>query len=287
MRDFQVLFDQGERAFVESGVFQAYGELGFPPPPQDRPWIYANFVQSMDGIASLLGRHGSGGDISQSAEDRWLMDLLRAHADAVIMGLNTLTSERVYMGNTRGPVFKIAAPEMLELREQLGRKRLKNIFVSNSADIELAGLRVFESELVDAYIVTTSAGAAKLRAQKHPKVTIIEAGAWPRVDLSQMIKKLSEDLGIRYLLCEGGPSFYGSMAKAGLIDEKFVTIAPVEVGHFAPPEQELVEFDKTRLRPTTFGGSGFTKESMTRWKWLSSRRAGDHEFNRYRLIRNL
>jgi riboflavin biosynthesis pyrimidine reductase len=97
-----------------------------------------------------------------------------------------------------------------------------------------------------------------------------------------MTKKFRNELGIQYLLCEGGPTFYGSMSKAGLIDEKFVTISPVEVGHSAPPEQEMTEFDKTRLRPTTFSGAGFARETMSRWTWLSCRRVGDHEFNRYR-----
>ncbi len=32
------------------------------------------------------GRHASGGEISQSREDRWLMDLLRAHADGIAWG---------------------------------------------------------------------------------------------------------------------------------------------------------------------------------------------------------
>ncbi|HWR16374.1 MAG TPA: dihydrofolate reductase family protein [Terriglobales bacterium] len=287
MREFQVLFDDGEPSSIESDVLRPYGRLGFPAPPEGRPWIYANFVQSMDGITSLLGRHGSGGDISQSSEDRWLMDVLRAHADAVIMGLNTLVHERVYMGNPRGPVFRIANAEVQELRKILGRVKFKNVFVTNSANLELADFRVFDSEEVDAFVVTTTAGASRLRAQRHPMVTIIESGEWPRVDLQRMVRLLREQLGIRYLLCEGGPTFYGSMAKAGLIDEKFVTVAPVEVGQAAPPEQEMAEFDKTRLRPNTFTGPGFTKEKMSRWKWLSCRKAGDHEFNRYRLLRNL
>src|SRR3954465_15856083 len=154
MRNFQVLFDDGEKSYVESEAFQCYGELGFPNAPDGRPWIYANFVQSLDGIVSLLGRHGSGADISQSPEDRWLMDLLRAHADAVIMGLNTLTHERVYMGNPRGPVFKIANPAMLEVRQKLGRAKLKNIFVTNAASLQLSEFRVFDGELVDSYVVT-------------------------------------------------------------------------------------------------------------------------------------
>ena len=282
MREFQVLFDNGEPGAVDDAVFRPYGKIGFPAPTSERIWVYANFVQSIDGITSLLGRFGSGGFIAQSEEDRWLMDLLRAHADAVIMGINTLSFERLYMGNPGGPIFKIANPEMLELRQKLGRGKLKNMFVTNSANVQLADFRVFNTDLVDSYVVTTDAGACRLRAQKHPGVTIIEAGKWPRVDLSLMVKKLHEEFGIRYLLCEGGPTFYGSMTRSGLIDEKFVTVAPVEVGQVAPPEQEMAEFDKTRLRPNTFGGPGFTKDTMTRWTWLSCRRVGDHEFNRYR-----
>jgi 5-amino-6-(5-phosphoribosylamino)uracil reductase len=282
MRKFEVLFDNGEPSPTESEVLGPYGQLGFPAPPAGRPWTYANFVQSLDGITSLLGRFGSGSDISQSPEDRWLMDLLRAYADAVVMGINTLAYERLYMGNPRGPIFKIANPEMLNFRQKLGRSRLKNIFVTNSANVHLADFRVFDGELVDTYVVTTTAGASNLRSQKHPLVTIIDAGEWPRVDLNLMVKKFREELGIQYLLCEGGPTFYGSMTRAGLIDEKFLTISPVEVGQAVPPEQDLAEFDRTRLRPNAFTGPGFTKETMTRWTWLSSRRIEDYEFNRYR-----
>jgi 5-amino-6-(5-phosphoribosylamino)uracil reductase len=282
MREFETLFDHAEPSPVRSEAYRPYGNLGFPEPPVGRPWIYSNFVQSLDGITSLLGRYGSGSHISQSPEDRWLMDLLRAHADAVVMGIHTLEYERVYMGNPRGPVFRIVEPELLRLREKLGRAKLKNIFVSNSASVSLSGFRVFDSDEVDSYVVTTNAGASGLRAQKHPKAKIIACGEWPRVDLPLMVKKFREELGIGHLLCEGGPTLYGSMAKAGLIDEKFVTVAPVEVGHSAPQEQVLAEFDKTRLRPTTFEGPGFMKENMSSWTWLSCRKVGDHQFHRYR-----
>lgn len=282
MQDFEILFDRSESPAKPDQSTRPYGPLGFPPAPSDRPWTYSNFVQSLDGITSLLGEFGSGAHFSQSAEDRWLMDLLRAHSDAVIMGLHTLTYEALYMGNPRGPVFKIGEPDLLDLRSRLGKKKLKNIFVSNSANITLSNFRVFESDLVDSYIVITSAGASKLRAQKYPNVAIIESGEWPRVDLNLMVRRLRQEFGIEYLLCEGGPTFYGSMAKADLIDEKFVTIAPVELGHSAPPEQEMAPFDQTRLRPTTFSGPGHTRDTMTRWKWLSCRKIGDHEFNRYR-----
>lgn len=285
MRNFETLFDNGEPSPVEDDAIRPYGRLGFPETPADRPWIYSNFVQSLDGITSLLGRFGGGRDIAQSEEDRWLMDLLRAHADALVLGVNTLVYERLYMGNPRGPIFKIADPALLAYREKLGRSKLKVVFVTNSAKLQLADFRIFESDLVDTFVVTTDTGASRLKAQRHPTATIIESGHWPRVDLGLMARRLKEDLGVRYLLCEGGPTFYGSMSKVGLIDEKFVTVAPVEVGHVAPPEQELAEFDHARLRPTTFSGPGFTKETMAKWKWLSCRRIDDYEFNRYRRVR--
>ena len=111
MRDFQILFDHGEPAEFPDPAFAPYGEIGFPPAPPDRPWIFANFVQTLDGIVSLLGAESSGSDISQSPEDRWLMDLLRAHADAVLIGMGTLRAETALgRPGPRGPVFRIADP---------------------------------------------------------------------------------------------------------------------------------------------------------------------------------
>jgi len=113
MRDFEILFDQGEPSPIADSAYAPYGNLGFPEPPADRPWIYSNFVQSLDGIVSFGGYHASGADISQSTEDRWLMDLLRAHADAVLVGVNTLVDETNLRGKEkRGPVFRIMDPAL-------------------------------------------------------------------------------------------------------------------------------------------------------------------------------
>src|SRR5271169_6625884 len=114
---FEVLFDHAEPSPFADQALAPYGNFGFPNPPADRPWIYTNFVQSLDGIVSLLGNHASGGDISQSPADRWLMDLLRAHADGVLMGMNTLREEQRNRGpESRGIVFQVADPGLLKLR---------------------------------------------------------------------------------------------------------------------------------------------------------------------------
>ena len=239
MRNFEILFDQGEPSPIADSAYAPYGKLGFPEPPADRPWIYSNFVQSLDGIVSFRGYHASGADISQSTEDRWLMDLLRAHADAVLTGVNTLIDETNLRGKEkRGPVFRIMEPALRELRRKLGRAREKNVFVSGSGNIDLSEYRCFDGEHVDPIVVTTKAGASRIeQSSRNSGVQIVTAGEGSTVDLLRMVELLHRDFGIRYLLCEGGPTLYGSMSRAGLIDEKFLTIAPIEVGQFVPEEQ--------------------------------------------------
>jgi riboflavin biosynthesis pyrimidine reductase len=287
VQPFEVLFDYAEPSPFADDAFTPYGNFGFPPPPIGRPWIYSNFVQSLDGITTLLGSHGSGGEISQSRGDRWLMDLLRAHADGLVMGMNTLQEEQRSRGpQSRGIVFQVADPKLRQLRQRLGKARERNIFVTRAVNLDLSRHKVFDGDLVDAAVLTSPAGAARLRSQDgHRQVTILAAGEGETFDLPLAIQKLSEELDIKYLLCEGGPTLYGSLARADLVDEKFMTVSPVEVGQLVPPEQERLPSEQNianLLRPTVFGGPGFTRENMTGWTWMSCRKAGDHQFNRYR-----
>jgi 5-amino-6-(5-phosphoribosylamino)uracil reductase len=286
-RRFELLFDHAESASPADSAYAPYGNFGFPPAPTDRPWIYTNFVQSLDGITTLLGAHASGAEISQSPEDRWLMDLLRAHADGLLMGMNTLLEERRIRGpESRGIVFQVADPALRELRGRLGRGRERNIFVTRAIDLDLSQHKVFDGEVVDAAILTSPAGAERLRAQKsHTHVAILAAGERETLDLPRAIGKLREELGVKYLLCEGGPTLYGSLARADLVDEKFITVSPIEVGQMVPAEQERTSNERAAtmlFRPTVFGGPGHTRENLTRWTWLSCRKAGDHQFSRYR-----
>lgn len=285
VHNFQVLFDGAEPSTVDDPAYLPYGNLGFPDSPGDRPWIYANFVQSLDGVASFKGRHGAGADISQSPEDRWLMDLLRSHADGVLLGINTLVEETMLLGN-RGPVYRVEAPALQNLRKKLGLQREKNIFVTGASRFDLNAFRVFDGDQVDPVVVTTNTGADRLRVKKsHPQVQVIVAGEGEIVDLHSAMQILFERFGVRRLLCEGGPTLYGYMTRAGLIDEKFLTVSPVEVGIQIPPEQRpsaAEESNPPKQRPTTLMGHGFLKENAPWYRWISSRRIENHQFNRYR-----
>lgn len=156
IRPFEVLFDHAEPSPSDDEAYAPYGNFGFPAPPAERPWVYSNFVQSLDGITTLLGKHASGGEISQSREDRWLMDLLRAHADGLLMGMNTLIEEQRSRGpESRGIVFQVVEPKLRALRRRLGKGRERNIFVTHAAGLDLSRYKVFDGDLVDAAVLTS------------------------------------------------------------------------------------------------------------------------------------
>jgi riboflavin biosynthesis pyrimidine reductase len=215
------------------------------------------------------------------------MDLLRAHADAIIMGVNTLVEETFsapQLNGGRGPVYRIEEESLRDLRIKLGRKRERAIFVTASGTMDPGAYRVFDGDLMDAAILTTAAGAARLQT-RSARAQVIIAGQDKTIDLPLAMSMLRKEMGVEHLLCEGGPTFYGSMSRAGMIDEKFVTVSPVEIGLLVPPEQgpsPAAQVKQLNVRPTTFMYPGFTKENAPWWQWMSCRRAGDHQFNRYR-----
>lgn len=286
MHDFQVLFDHGEASELLDPVYAPYGKLGFPHPPENRPWIYSNFVQTLDGVVSLLGEDSSGAAISQSEEDRWLMDLLRAHADGLLLGVGTLKAEtRLQRPRPRGPVFRVVEPTLQQLRQKLHRGRECNIFVTASGNLELSDYAVFDGDRVDTVILTTVQGSLLLEPQQatHPHVRLLVAGQGATVDLPVAMRSLREQLGMKYVVCEGGPALYGGMLRAGLIDEKFLTVSPFEAGQMVPmaarpPGSSALQ----NVRPSTFSGEGFTRGEMARWAWLSCRKCGDYQFHRFR-----
>jgi len=276
MHDFQVLFDHGERSELLDPGMATYGKLGFPTPPTARPWIYANFVQTIDGIISLGGKEAGGADISHLPEDRWLMDLLRANADAVMVGMGTLREEqRMGRPRDRGPVFRIIDPGIQQLRAKLRSHRERNVLVSARAEFQLKDYAVFDGEYVDVTVLTTHDGARRLGSQPMNSavdVVGVDEVSAGRLDMLSAIATLHERYGIRYLLCEGGPALYSSMLVAGLIDEKFITVSPIEVGQFSAEGP----------RPTILPDVGFSRQDAVCWNWLSCRKVGDYQFHRFR-----
>ena len=99
-----------------------YGQLQFPPHP-GRTYVISNFVSTIDGVVSLNepGRAGGGPISGNSPHDRMVMGLLRAVADAVIVGAGTVRATLPRHLWTAGYVFPPLGDAYQQLRIALGK----------------------------------------------------------------------------------------------------------------------------------------------------------------------
>jgi 5-amino-6-(5-phosphoribosylamino)uracil reductase len=257
--NLQHCYNASEDTFpLPPDIKQIYGPFGFPEPADPRrPYVSSNLVMGLDGKASykeLPGRAG-GNEVSRSTEDRWLMDFLRAHHDAQLIGASTLREETGRDG--RGYDFGMNHPEFRAYRQETLKLGLQKIIIlTGSGDLDF-GLRLFNSQRVEPWILTSAAGAKSLRAQikkaKHEApLKIISVGKGVRVDLTAAVQLLRREHGIHTLLCEGGPNLYGELLKKQLIDEDFRTISLQVMGESSKPKID---------RPTAYGDVSYSPET--------------------------
>ncbi len=212
-----------------------YGCLRMPR-PRARPHVFSNFVTTLDGVVSLnVEGHQSGGDISGfSAQDRMVMGLLRAVADVVIVGSGTLGADRRHVW-TAEAVSPDLADDYRRLRRALGKRGAPlNVIVSGSGEVDLR-LPVFASGKVPALIVTTTAGAKRLRGQTAPDSLEIRAvrGRASVIPARAILDEVCRVSRGKLILVEGGPRLLGDFFAARLVDEQFLTLAPQIAGRSA------------------------------------------------------
>jgi riboflavin biosynthesis pyrimidine reductase len=239
------------------------GDLGFAAPR-----VYANFVSSLDGVVALDGDVPAGQVISGgSSADRFVMGLLRACADAVLVGAGTLRAEHDHLW-TPEFIYPAAADDYAGLRRQLGRDvRPALILVSARGEIDPSAA----SLELGALVVTTAAGAARLRGRLPGAAEVCVLDGDGRLEPADVLGAVHAR-GHQVLLTEGGPHLLGDLAAAGHLDELFLTLSPVLAGRDGKrPRMGLVE--GATLLPAT-----------PRWARLTSlRQAGSHLFLRYEL----
>ena len=247
-------------------IKEQYGPFGFPQPHDaSRPYISSNFVMGLDGRASFRELPGQAGgrEVSRSKEDRWLMDFIRAHHDAQLMGASTLREE---LGrDSKGWDYAVADDELRQYREKtLGLGRTRVIILTGSGEVDLS-FRVFNSPRVEPWIVTAAAGAQILqtRLKQHEKgagIKVVTVGEGSIVDLPAAMRALRQQYGIRTLLCEGGPTLYGEMLNRQLVDEDFRTLSLQVLGKATKPPIE---------RPTPYGHVSYVPENAPWFRLIS------------------
>jgi riboflavin biosynthesis pyrimidine reductase len=158
--------------------------------------VVANFVESLDGRVALPDVPRSNRLIADASEaDHFVMALLRASADVVVVGSGTLRASPSAAWNAAA-AFPTLADAFAELRRRLG--------LQPEPDFAVIARTPLPRDLRRMPIVLDrglEAAFAELRSR-----------------------------GYRRILSEGGPTLFGSLLDVGLLDELFLTLSPVVAG---------------------------------------------------------
>jgi riboflavin biosynthesis pyrimidine reductase len=248
-----------------------FGPIRFPAPGPD-PWVIGNFASTLDGVVALQGSgHTGGGEITGSnPHDRLLMGILRAAADAVIVGAGTLRAVPHHRW-TAPHIYAAAAPEYAELRRRLRKPpNPTNVIVTASGALDLR-LPVFSSPQIPVLIVTTSVGARRLSAgRSRPWIRVVAARRRGPVSARAILKAVGAPGRPHLLLVEGGPHLIGAFFEEERLDELFLTLAPQVAGR-----------EDASRRPGLVEGRTFAPDHPLWGSLTGVRRGGSYLFLRF------
>ncbi|MFQ5512490.1 MAG: RibD family protein [Candidatus Krumholzibacteriia bacterium] len=228
------------------------------PKTPTAPYVTLNVAISADGKIATRRRESFP---LGSAEDRRLMDVLRARADAVVVGAGTVRSD--------GWAIRVRDAGL-----RAGRRRRRGaphpLNVVPSARLDLSPGRQFftHAETERLVLTTRAAPAARVRRfEKHASVIVL---ARKRIRPTDVLAQLSKR-GVKRVLLEGGGELNYSFLEQNLVDEMYLTLTPRILGG--------------RGAPTAVDGTGFLRASHIRLELRSCRRRDDEVFLRYRVIK--
>ena len=270
-------------------IKEVYGEVYFPPAPADRPYTVASIVVSVDGkIAFMDDQQGplisskNLLDADGGFSDFWVLNMLRAYADGVVVGAKTMQMEP-------GMTAACFDPELANARISLmGKKNYCPTHVVVSFD----GTDIpFDHELFDIdgqVIIATSPEGLKYTkanigreivelgpfsqleqvdqqeinatiAANSGKIIVLATGTEAKTDGIIMLAIL-RGLGIERLMIES-PSYMTYLMSIGAMDEMFINYSSVFVGgkvgfgafqHFSVNDHPHSQFLQINLHKENF-----------------------------------
>jgi riboflavin biosynthesis pyrimidine reductase len=233
----------------------------------EEPCVVANFVESLDGVVAvprLPRSHAVIGDESEA--DRFVLALLRACSDAVVVGSGTLLASP--KGTWRiDRAYPPAVEALAELRARRGRPEQPLVVVVTAGGSLDPAHPVLES---GALVLTTRAAAEGVRAAVPAAAEVVAVNDGDTVDLALAVRLLHER-GCSVVLTEAGPSMFGSLVESRLVDELFLTMSPLLAGRGGAPRLGLVE------------GVELMPQTRVAGRLRSVRSHGSHLFLRYGL----
>lgn len=275
LEPLETLYDTdrgGEDLPLPPELAALHGPLRFPPHP-GRSYVIGNFVTSLDGVTSLAtpGFEGGGPISGHDRHDRMVMGLLRAVADAVVVGAGTQRAadpRHLWTAEYIDPAF---ADTWQALRDRLGKNRPpSNVIVTARGDLDPTR-RLFQTGEVPALVITTTEGSRRLQRLGLPAaVEVVACKGFDRFSARSILDLVDNSHPCEVILVEGGPHLLGDYLAEGLLDDLFLTLAPQVAGR-----------DGATARPGLVAGRVFAPESSLWAKLVGVKRGGSHLFLRY------
>jgi riboflavin biosynthesis pyrimidine reductase len=179
----------------------------------ERPYVIANFVASADGRATLGGRSGPLGDDG----DHEMFHGLREQVDVVLAGTGTLRAE--HYGRL------VRTPERVERRIAHGLAPTPLLCI-----ITRTGELPTEIPLLgdpESSVVVFAGAPIEIIAEADVEVIPVDPAELTPLTV---LRRLRADRGVRTVLCEGGPTLFGALVHAEVVDELFLTVVPKLAG---------------------------------------------------------
>jgi riboflavin biosynthesis pyrimidine reductase len=184
----------------------------------DEGGLRVDFVCSVDGAATADGVSRG----LQTPGDNRVFAAMRDLADVVLAGAGTVRTEGYR------PIR--LSERRTGIRTGYGfAGQLPTAVISRSLRLDPAAeLFTAAPEEARTIVITCAAGDAEVRAALEPVADVIVCGD-ADVDLPAARSAL-EERGLRRILCEGGPTLFGELADAGVMDELCLSITPLLAG---------------------------------------------------------
>lgn len=180
--------------------------------------LRVNFVCSVDGAATADGVSRG----LQTPGDNRVFAAMRDLADVVLAGAGTVRTEGYR------PVRLSERRTAIRTGHGLA-EHLPTAVISRSLRLDPdAALFTDAPEPARSIVITCAAGDPAVRVALEPIADVIVCGDTD-VDLPAARAAL-EERGLRRILCEGGPTLFGEIADAGIMDELCLSITPLLAG---------------------------------------------------------
>lgn len=250
---------RGQKSLPDANEFYTT-PLAFPKAPEDRPYAVSSIVLSADGkmaymdnkVGPLIAKMNKL-DPAGGAGDFWVLNMLRAYADALLIGANTLRNEPNYINCVMDSNL------MQQRREVLGKpdQPVQVLSSRDGTDIPFDHItfRMYPEERAKVIISTSPDGwdyiqknsplkhmlvgpfadCAQVDAAQLPSLTedfdvfpVIVCGEGDLPDMKVVMYTLRK-MGIE-LTCAESPTYCGAMMEQGFLDEYFINYSMVYVG---------------------------------------------------------